>query len=52
MGVWDKRFFKDYFPGLLQNKGSKLNIMTLMADKTKKEICMRNSNFLGKESFA
>lgn len=51
MWVWDKRFFKDFFPALLQNKTSILMKLSLKDETTKKEIGMRNSHFLGKESF-
>lgn len=51
MWVWDKKFFKDFFPSLLQNKSTKLSNMTLDSGKERQEICKRNSHFLGKESF-
>lgn len=51
MWVWDKKFFKDFFPALLQNKTSILMKLSLQDEKNKKEIGTRNSHFLGKESF-
>lgn len=51
MWVWDKKFFKDFFPALLQNKTSILMKLSLQDEKNKKEIWTRNSHFLGKESF-
>ena len=52
MWVWDKRFFKDFFPALLKYKTSTLMKLSLNDEKNRKEIWIRNSNFLAKESFA
>jgi hypothetical protein len=52
MWVWDKKFFKDFFPSLLKHKTSVLMKLSLNDDKNRKEIWIRNSSFLAKESFA
>lgn len=52
MWVWDKRFFKDFFPALLQTKTSIMSKITLDKDKKAKKVCDRNSHFFAKENFA
>ena len=52
MWVWDKKFFKDFFPALLQNKTSILMKLSLQDKKNKKEIWIRNSHFFAKKSFS
>lgn len=52
MWAWDKKFFKDFFPALLQNKTSIMSKLHLDSCKNKAEVGIRNSNFLWKESFA
>ena len=52
MWVWDKKFFKDFFPWLLKNKTSILMKLSVKDEKNKKEIGIRNSHFLWKESFS
>lgn len=52
MWVWEKRFFKDFFPWLLESKTSIMSKITLNKDKKAKKVCDRNSHFLAKENFA
>lgn len=52
MWKWDKNFFKDFFPALLQHKTTTMMKLSLNTKKNKKEIWIRNSYFLSKESFA
>ncbi|MDD2871978.1 MAG: transposase [Candidatus Gracilibacteria bacterium] len=52
MGLWEKRFFKDFFPALLQSKTSIMSKITLDKTKKAKKVCDRNSHFLAKENFA
>ncbi len=51
MKVWEKRFFKDFFPALLKSKTSIMSKITLNEDKKAKKVCERNSHFLAKENF-
>lgn len=52
MWVWDKNFFKDLFPALLQNKTWIMSKLTLDKNKKAKKVCSRNSHFFAKENFA
>ncbi len=52
MWVWDKNFFKDLFPALLQNKTGIMSRLTLDDTKKSKKVCSRNSHFFAKENFA
>ena len=50
--VWEKRFFRDFFPSLLQCKTGIMSNISQDASKKKKKVCERNSHFLAKENFA
>lgn len=52
MWVWDKKFFKDFFPWLLKHKTGIMSKLSLEEQKRWKKICERNSHFLAKENFA
>ena len=52
MWVWEKHFFKDFFPALLQTKTSIMSKITLDPDKKSKKVCQRSSHFFSKENFA
>lgn len=45
MKLWEKRFFKDFFPALLQNKTSIMSKISLDDKKKAKKVCERNSHF-------
>lgn len=51
MWVWDKQFFKDFFPWLLKNKTWIMSRLSLDEKKRWKKISERNSHFLAKENF-
>lgn len=50
--VWDKRFFRDFFPSLLSCKTGILSKISQDKTKRKKKICEKNSHFLAKENFS
>ena len=52
MCVWDKNFFKDFFPALLEHKTSIMKKISLNTKRNMNKTYQRNSHFLAKESFA
>ncbi len=52
MCKWDKNFFKDFFPALLENKTSIMKKISLNTKRNMNKTYQRNSHFLAKESFA
>ncbi len=52
MCVWDKKFFKDFFPALLEHKTSIMKKISLNIKRNMNKTYQRNSHFLAKESFA
>jgi hypothetical protein len=52
MWKWDKNFFKDFFPALLEQKTSIMKKISLNTKRNMNKTYQRNSHFLAKESFA
>lgn len=52
MCKWDKNFFKDYFPALLQNKTTIMKKLSLNTKRNMNKTYQRNTHFLAKESFS
>lgn len=52
MWKWDKNFFKDFFPALLEQKTSIMKKLSLNTKRNMNKTYQRNSYFLAKESFA
>lgn len=52
MWKWDKKFFKDFFPALINKKTWIMSKITLDNNKKSKKVCSRNSHFFAKENFA
>ena len=52
MCKWDKNFFKDFFPALLEYKTSIMKKISLNTKRNMNKTYQRNSHFLAKESFA
>ena len=52
MWKWDKNFFKDFFPALLEQKTSIMKRISLNKKRYMNKTYQRNSHFLAKKSFA
>ena len=50
--IWEKRFFRDFFPSLLQCKTGIMSHISQDTSKKKKKVCDRNSHFLAQENFS
>jgi len=52
MCKWDKNFFKDFFPALLEHKTSIMKKISLNKKRNMNKTYQRNKYFLAKDSFA